>query len=88
MNQPRPVTFVEREGPGADAALRRLQRRLEHAGTPVRLLAARDQPGLRLLVVEGEPALDRDEADGARVWRFHEADGAARVADGADGRAT
>lgn len=80
MDQPRPVTFVEREGPDADAVLRRLRRRLEGAGTPARLLAARDQPELRLLVVEGEPALRPDEADGARVWRFREAGEDRRVA--------
>jgi hypothetical protein len=82
MESPRPVTFVERQGPDADAALRRLRRRLEGAGTPARLLAADDQPELRLLVVEGAPALRSDETAGARVWRFREADEVPRVAGG------
>lgn len=82
MASPRHVTFIERNGPDADAALRRLRLRLEGAGTSARLLAADDQPELRLLVVEGAPALRPDETAGARVWRFREADGPARVAGG------
>lgn len=82
MDQPRPVTFVERQGPDADAALRRLRRRLVGAGTPARLLAAHDPPELRLLVVEGDPALRPDEAEGARVWRFREAGEDPRIAGG------
>lgn len=82
MESPRPVTFVEREGPDADAALRRLRLRLEGAGTPTRLLAAHDAPELRLLVVEGAPALRPDESAGARVWRFREAGDDPRAAGG------
>lgn len=74
MSDPTPVTFVEREGPGADATLRRLRDRLARAGTPSRLLASSDRDDLRLLVIEGDADLDADATHGARVWRFVPAD--------------
>jgi hypothetical protein len=66
------VTFVERGGPDAGVALARLQERLAATGTASRLLASRDEADLHLLVIHGDPALSRDEADGARVWRFRD----------------
>jgi hypothetical protein len=73
------VTFVERAGPDAGAALERLRARLAAAGTASRLLASRDEADLHLLVIEGDPPLADEEVAGARVWRFGAA-GAGREA--------
>src|SRR5680860_404288 len=53
MHSPSDVTFVERDGPGAETALAHLQERLERAGTGSRLLRSHDRADLRLLVVDG-----------------------------------
>ena len=67
------VTFVELGGPDAGVALERLRARLAAAGTASRLLVSRDEAGLHLLVVDGDPPLAGDETRRARVWRFREA---------------
>jgi hypothetical protein len=77
------VTFVELRGPSAAATLGRLRARLASAGTTSRLLVSRDEADLHLLVVDGDPPLERDVAHAARVWRFREAQGADASARGA-----
>lgn len=66
------VTFVEIGGPDAEATLERLRARLAAAGTSSRLLVSRDDADLHLLVVDGDPPLERDETRGAKIWRFRE----------------
>jgi hypothetical protein len=66
------VTFVELGGPDAGATLARLRTRLAAAGASSRLLVSRDQADLHLLVVDGDPPLDGEDACAARVWRFRE----------------
>ncbi len=73
MHSPSDVTFVERDGPGAETALARLQARLERQGTASRLLRSHDRSELRLLVVEGAAQLSDDDVKNARVWRFVDA---------------
>ncbi|MDZ7707369.1 MAG: hypothetical protein U5J97_05645 [Trueperaceae bacterium] len=73
MHSPPDVTFVERDGPGAETALARLQARLEREGTASRLLRSHDQADLRLLVVDGPAQLTDDDIENARVWRFVDA---------------
>ena len=72
MPPPRFVTFVERSGTDADARLATLAARLRGEGATVRLLRSREQTGLALIVVEGDPALTPDDVADARVWRFEE----------------
>lgn len=68
------ITFVERSGADAESVLRRLARRLHDASLSSTLLRSRDEPGLFLLVVDGDAALDTSDEAGARVWRFESAD--------------
>lgn len=71
---PSPLTFVERGGGGARPALEALRSRLRADGLAVRLLRSRDDADLHLLLVEGDPALDPADVEGARVWRFESVD--------------
>lgn len=64
----RDVTFFERAGDDARAALERLGRNLRDEGAEVELLASADQAGLWLLVARGGPEIEA--ADGTRRWRF------------------
>ena len=76
MNPP-PTTFVERSDATARATLEALRKRLHASGYDARLLVARDERGVHLLLVEGDPPLTAADREGARVWRFAEAVGAA-----------
>lgn len=52
------ITFIELQGPDAEARLRRLAARLAAAGTQSELLASADQPELYLLLCRGAGAPD------------------------------
>lgn len=76
MNRPlAPHTlFVERRGAGAERSLSELGARLHRSGVACRLLTSLEEPSLHLLVIDGDPPLEADELEGARVWRFRAAE--------------
>lgn len=68
------VTFVERSGPNAETILRDLRGRLRASSLPARLVHSIDDPELSLLIIDGDASLTPGDRDGARVWRFEEAE--------------